>query len=277
MNYIKKFANEIDIRYYMSGEKEYKKNDSFSVAKLPFDVFMACQKGEFNITMNGSDLLIKSGEVCIIPFDTSYNISASENTKISFVSASIFAYTNLRLLSLFEYPSHISGENGCEMANIIDDIVRFESESTFTTMQIEYSVKIHDRVSRLFSILFEYSISKDDVFGQIESYEKFSDVFELISEHINESMLLQVLSDKVNMTPDVFYRAFKQLTKQAPKEFIISEKLKIARELLVMSDMSIHDISVFVGYPDQLYFSSLFRKKYKTCPTEYRKETSRII
>ena len=53
---------------------------------------------------------------------------------------------------------------------------------------------------------------------------------------------------------------FKRLLGYAPKDFIISEKLRIAREMLALGELPIGEISKMLGYDNQLYFSALFRK-----------------
>lgn len=277
MNSYLNFTNQLNIRYFLSGERVYPSAESISVTKLPFDTFIACESGSFTINYQSKFITCNSQEACFVPVDTEYTLNISGDSKLVFVSSGLFAYTNLRILSFFDLPNKIDGQSGIEITKACSEIAHYAGEINFTSLQIEYSVKIHECLSKLFSIVLDKSVPNGDVFDILEFYEKYSPVFEYIYKHLSENIRQEDLYTLVGMQQDPFYRSFKNLTKLAPQEYIIIEKLKVARELLVMSDMSIKEISDYVGYSDQNNFSTFFKKKYLSSPSYYRKETSRII
>jgi len=57
----------------------------------------------------------------------------------------------------------------------------------------------------------------------------------------------------------------------SPKEYILTNKMNLAKQLLYQTDLSIKEISVEIGYDDQLYFSRIFRKRTGYTPSEYKR------
>ena len=82
----------------------------------------------------------------------------------------------------------------------------------------------------------------------MERHEKLAEVLRYIHENIKRNIAQSELSDLLDMTPDSFYRMFKRLLGYAPKDFIISEKLRIAREMLALGELPIGEISKMLGY-----------------------------
>ena len=73
-----------------------------------------------------------------------------------------------------------------------------------------------------------------------------------------------------NMSCTAFRSAFRQHTGVSPNEYIIGQRISAACQLLSQTDKSVSAIAADVGYPDQYYFSRLFRKKMGMPPLKYR-------
>ena len=54
-------------------------------------------------------------------------------------------------------------------------------------------------------------------------------------------------------------------------EYLTRIRLERSQELLAETSMSIKDIALMVGYPDEKYYSRLFKKTTGIKPTDYRK------
>ncbi|WP_218090958.1 AraC family transcriptional regulator [Paenibacillus solanacearum] len=76
-----------------------------------------------------------------------------------------------------------------------------------------------------------------------------------------------------------FAMSFKQINRLFKKEigttvynYLMTKKMKTAKILLEDTEMSIDEISYFIGYADSHNFSTLFKRKTGVTPTEYRKK-----
>lgn len=81
---------------------------------------------------------------------------------------------------------------------------------------------------------------------------------------------IDALARMENMSCTAFRSAFRQHTGVSPSEYIIGQRISAACRLLSQTDKSVSAIAADVGYPDQYYFSRLFRKKMGMPPLKYR-------
>ena len=269
--------NEINIRYCSSGVKEYVEEDAISVVKLPFELFISVQSGAMTFISAGKVTRVQTNETVLVPLDNEYSLNIEAGTKLSYVAGLFNIYTNLRMLYLFDVPTKITGRDGEQICRLSLDIARLSLSNEFTTTRLENAVKVKNALLTIFSLTLDHSVFSNQRWQFMSSYEKISPVLRYIDDHLHEYIFQEQLSSIMKMSPDSFYRLFKKLIGLAPKEYIISERIKSAREMLVFSPLSIGEISELAGYDNQLYFSTLFRKKYLMAPTEYRKAVARII
>ena len=73
-----------------------------------------------------------------------------------------------------------------------------------------------------------------------------------------------------------FSKIFHGAMGKTPKEFLIHYRITKACQLLKSTQLSIKDISVAVGYPNQLHFSRAFRNVMNISPRDWRKEHSSL-
>jgi AraC-like DNA-binding protein len=67
-----------------------------------------------------------------------------------------------------------------------------------------------------------------------------------------------------------FNRIFRRSIGQSPMEFIINQKINMAKSLLLRTDLPIKEIASRTGYQDPLYFSALFKKYTGMSPRKFR-------
>lgn len=97
-----------------------------------------------------------------------------------------------------------------------------------------------------------------------------------ISANYPFSITVEDMANRLNLDRSYFGKIFRENMGQSPQEFLIRYRLSKAAELLKTTDLSIKDISVQVGYPNQLHFSRAFKNVYGLSPRSYRQKT-RII
>ncbi len=96
-------------------------------------------------------------------------------------------------------------------------------------------------------------------------------VCQYIQLHYQRELTLDDLASTVHLNKNHFARKFKQQIGISPIEYLISVRLKNARDLLLTSSNSVKNISFDCGFRNQSYFNYAFRKQFGETPGEYRK------
>ncbi len=89
--------------------------------------------------------------------------------------------------------------------------------------------------------------------------------------YYNEEITLEIISEKFDIRIRSLNRRFKQATGKSPIQYLQQVRMENAQELLKTSNLSVAEVAYSVGYPDNSYFSALFRKAVGMLPKEYRK------
>jgi len=99
-------------------------------------------------------------------------------------------------------------------------------------------------------------------------------VKEIIKLHLYSNLTLEELAKLCHLSLSSFKREFKKEFDDSPTNYIISKKLEKAKELLLMTDLSISEIAYEVGFNDPLYFTRIFTKRGGISPSKFRKKTT---
>ena len=92
----------------------------------------------------------------------------------------------------------------------------------------------------------------------------------IIDLHKHSNLSIEELAALCSLSLSAFKRAFKKIYNDNPTHYFITEKLRKAREMLTISDLSIGEVAYAAGFNDPLYFTRLFKKKVGVTPSAYR-------
>ena len=87
----------------------------------------------------------------------------------------------------------------------------------------------------------------------------------------SQSVRLSELADIAGFVPSYLSRLFKQEVGMTVSEFIRKLRCEQSARLLKKTNLTVSEISAYVGYPDNNYFVKAFRKEYNTTPGAYRR------
>jgi len=91
----------------------------------------------------------------------------------------------------------------------------------------------------------------------------------------NETLNVQLLAERMNMSRSNYYRKFESVTGISPNSYIVKFRINKASELMKESEYSVSDISYMVGFPNSAYFSTIFKKENGVSPSQYIKDLYR--
>lgn len=104
---------------------------------------------------------------------------------------------------------------------------------------------------------------------------KLTAAIQYIQDHIDEDLKIVTLAEVVGLSPSYFSRVFKRTVGISPRQYVLSERIRLAKTLLKDSYISLSAISFRCGFYDQSHFVLQFRRFTGTTPKAYRIEYAR--
>lgn len=92
-----------------------------------------------------------------------------------------------------------------------------------------------------------------------------------IDSYFSENITLDKLSELSHMNKYYLVHAFKKYIGLSPINYLIEVRIQESKNLLETTNYSISQISNFIGFSSQSYFSQSFKKNTGQTPNEYRK------
>jgi len=129
-------------------------------------------------------------------------------------------------------------------------------------MQLSYKMAI-DYTKRVFSVDARTSLSP--LVASVVTY---------IRSNISADLSCGALADLFSIHRNQLSKKFKEDTGKTLSEFVMYEKIRRAKNLLVGTDKSFSEISYYLGFSSQSHFQTTFKRFTNQTPGEYREHFS---
>ena len=96
-----------------------------------------------------------------------------------------------------------------------------------------------------------------------------------VHNHLSEAIRLQEVADYVGLSPNYFSSLFKKEMNLAFADYVNHTRIKESQYLLQTTNHSILDIAISVGFNNQNYFTTIFKKTTGITPKQYRMRSSK--
>ena len=110
--------------------------------------------------------------------------------------------------------------------------------------------------------------------NQAEMVKKSESVVHIVQRyvaaHIDQELPRDMLAEQVFLNPDYLSKLFKKETGYSLSDYVILERIKLAKKLLKQTDIPIGVVATSVGYSNFSHFTKIFKKYVECGPTEYR-------
>jgi AraC-like DNA-binding protein len=94
---------------------------------------------------------------------------------------------------------------------------------------------------------------------------------ELLRDSMTSGVILQDVADACRLSQSAFVKGFKKSTGVPPYQWLLSQRIEWAIELMQSTSLSLVDVALTCGFSDQSHFTRMFAQKMGVSPGAYRR------
>lgn len=239
-----------------------------------FYVMIFVSRGNVKVTVENDDVSLGIGEVMIVaPNINHMTFFQSEDTEASCVSFSFFKntlecpndiYSKLDKILPKKY-RHIKDNN-----SIFDVLQKCFSSITSANKYI-VSAAFHEVIIALMaeSGILKFEESVDEIFPDSD-ISRVHKINTLANVYYDRNISVEDIAKMLFLSTRQANRIIQNHFGCAWRELIIQKRMLVAVDLIQNTEMTIEEISEYVGYESVRGFYSSFKKYYKKPPSAYR-------
>lgn len=215
---------------------------------------------------------IVAGDICVVPAYTRHWIRSEGEQGLIFLSfdpallkqvaPELLDPDRIEILPHFAKPDPLVHQLGLSL------------KTALQTNLINSRVYAESLGVALAAHLVQYYTTKKQSLPSINnaSYTSVEQAIEYIHAHLTEDLSLSEIATTVGLSQYHFSRIFKQATGSTLWQYVVQQRIKLAKRLLTQPNQSIVEISNYLGFSSQGQFTNFFRKHTGVTPTQYRQK-----
>lgn len=181
------------------------------------------------------------------------------------------------LLQDSRFPHVISRNSGIP-AQIFGLMQRIRTEMPAATSRARLAVKTYLKMILILLVnqYASYAGTVETFQRQQKALDRLRPLFEYLERNFGESVQVPHAARICGMSESHFMGFFKRATGQSFMAYLNHCRIERAQELLLTTDLAMCDISQQMGFCDQSYFGTVFRKLLGMSPAAYRAKARAI-
>ncbi len=157
--------------------------------------------------------------------------------------------------------------NNFELAELINKLIRISTGDNLSK-DVLANLTLKELLIRLMQMQNMQEIRLD--MKSMAGSNRFAYVLQYIKSHLTEKLTVDILSRLALMSRASFFRAFKAELGMSPVEYIIRQRLELAKQLMQNPYNSISEACFKAGFQDLNYFCRAFKKVQGSTPGIFR-------
>lgn len=224
-------------------------------------LFLYCRTGSMKIIVDDNPYELNENDIILIRINSSYSI---EKENFSTIFLAFNGSSAEDLISVMEFENNMYHDDS-HLGYYFYKIYHAYHEAEFLSI----------KCLGIFYELF-YELTKNANVIDVD-YNNQQKHVEIAKEYINQNYHLDIsildVSKKVGVTSNYLANIFARYLKRSPKTYLTEVRMEQAKKILATHKYKVKDVGSFVGYKNQLHFSSEFKKYTGYSPSEYSKIT----
>jgi len=137
-------------------------------------------------------------------------------------------------------------------------------DAEFKKLSTDDKGKCSIAVMNILSKLSESKREKHSMDNQV------TDIISFINENLSEKISLDIIGKKFHISKYYLCHLFKETTQMSIMTYILSQRISLAKNLIINTDKSISEIAIASGFSCFSYFSRMFKSSESISPREFR-------
>jgi AraC family transcriptional regulator len=161
---------------------------------------------------------------------------------------------------------HLS--NNVELTEIINRFIKIGVKDVSKEKDIFASLALKELLIRLSQTQAREML--EQTYKQQAGRNRLAFVVDFIKENIRENLTIDLLSSKACMSKSHFSRSFKNELGVSPSDYVLQERLKLARKYLKSSDNQVQEVCFMAGFRNNTYFIRAFKQEFGVTPKAFQ-------
>ncbi len=159
--------------------------------------------------------------------------------------------------------------NNQELINTVNRIIRISKTENSTTKDLYVDLALKEMIIRLMQT------QARDVFTH--SYHKLSNnnplayAIKIIKSKIDQKIDFDKLASAACMSRATFFKKFKENFGYTPAQFVLNERIQLAKKWLLKKECSITQACFNSGFENLSHFTHTFKKEVGMAPSQFKK------
>ena len=230
------------------------------------------KQGSFLLKMGGKESVVSAGDCVIFPDDVSFLRNVIES--VHFIS---FKFkVNEKCPFVFPVPyGKINLKNATRFRETVEKYEELMNSDDIRTIYFREHL-MEDLLLQIVSEVNGDEIFYNSVPENIELIlqkcrdEMVVSAARFICENINEKLSNEKVCKFCGTNVSTLNFKFRRELKTSVNKFIVTERMRKARKLLINTTYSVADIATMCGYDNVYYFSTTFKKQNNLSPMQFR-------
>jgi AraC-like DNA-binding protein len=249
-----------------------------------FELIYLCA-GSTNLKIQNRSLPFREGDLAVVGSTLYHSVECSSAPPLTLAvlffqpdlirsdgGADTAEYLTPFLFQDPEFPHVVPTRSGIP-SQVFDLMQRIRTELPATSVRARLAVKTYLKMILILLVnqYSSYAGTVETFERQQRALERLRPLFEFVDRHYDQSIQVQDASRICGMSESHFMNFFKNTTGRSFLAYLNHCRIERAQALLVGTDKSMSDISQEMGFCDQSYFGTVFRKMVGMTPAAYRR------
>ncbi len=239
------------------------KNANRAFSKLYFIL-----DGEGYIKIGDQEYAPSKNQLFLLPqgIPHSFHVGHAENTFLKHWIHFTARSGNVSLFDLIDVPAFVE----------IDDPQRLSSQFSLLHSHLfsnQITGALHARAAACSILALFFEKASHIGLKQNHGLDSLNQVLLYIDTNLNTHITIDEIAHVACLHPNYFINYFKKITGLSPLAYINQRRIDKAKQLLLLSEMSIKHIAAETGYKNEFYFSKSFKKHTGYSPSQFKQAT----